>query len=123
MREISRHALLCCDVQFTGKNTFFGKTATMLQSVDGIGHLAQMLLKIMVVLVLIAVVLCLAILIFLVAYGRESFASALSFVVVVLVASVPIAIEIVCTATLALGSRQLSAHGAIAWPPLRKWQA
>jgi H+-transporting ATPase len=33
--------------------------------------------------------------------------------VVLLVASIPIAIEIVCTATLALGSRQLSEHGAI----------
>lgn len=30
-----------------------------------------------------------------------------------LVASIPIAIEIVCTTTLALGSRQLSSHGAI----------
>lgn len=30
-----------------------------------------------------------------------------------LVASIPIAIEIVCTTTLALGSRQLSAYGAI----------
>lgn len=29
------------------------------------------------------------------------------------VASIPIAIEIVCTTTLALGSRQLSSHGAI----------
>jgi H+-transporting ATPase len=32
---------------------------------------------------------------------------------VLLVASIPVAIEIVCTTTLALGSRQLSAHGAI----------
>ncbi len=32
---------------------------------------------------------------------------------VLLVASIPVAIEIVVTATLALGSRQLSAHGAI----------
>ncbi len=30
---------------------------------------------------------------------------------VLLVASIPIAIEIVCTTTLALGSRQLSTHG------------
>jgi H+-transporting ATPase len=39
--------------------------------------------------------------------------AALSFTVVLLVASIPIAIEIVCTTTLALGSRMLSAHGAI----------
>ena len=43
----------------------------------------------------------------------ESFLDALSFTVVLLVASIPIAIEIVCTTALALGSRQLSAHGAI----------
>jgi magnesium-transporting ATPase (P-type) len=100
-------------VQFTGKHTFFGKTATMLQAADGIGHLAQILLRIMIVLVTISVMLCVAILIFLIVYGKEEFATALEFVVVVLVASVPIAIEVVCTATLALGSRQLSAHGAI----------
>ena len=35
------------------------------------------------------------------------------FTVVLLVASIPIAIEIVCTTTLALGSRQLSMTGAI----------
>lgn len=46
-------------------------------------------------------------------FRRENFKEALTFVVVVLVASIPIAIEIVCTATLALGSRQLSAEGAI----------
>lgn len=32
---------------------------------------------------------------------------------VLLVASIPIAIEIVCTTTLALGSRELAAEGAI----------
>lgn len=112
------HAFATCPVcfcvtQFTGKHTFFGKTATMLQAADGIGHLAQILLRIMIVLVSISVMLCVAILIFLIVYGKEEFATALEFVVVVLVASVPIAIEVVCTATLALGSRQLSAHGAI----------
>lgn len=35
------------------------------------------------------------------------------FTVIVLVASIPIAIEIVVTTTLALGSRQLASHGAI----------
>eukprot|EP00882_Tetradesmus_deserticola_P028974 GHRQ01032332.1.p1 GENE.GHRQ01032332.1~~GHRQ01032332.1.p1 ORF type:complete len:152 (-),score=51.16 GHRQ01032332.1:19-474(-) len=109
----AHHCCCCCAMQFTGKHTFFGKTATMLQAADGIGHLAQMLLQIMIVLVAISAALCVAILIFLIAYGKEAFGAALQFVVVVLVASVPIAIEVVCTATLALGSRQLSAHGAI----------
>jgi H+-transporting ATPase len=38
---------------------------------------------------------------------------ALEFTVVLIVASIPIAIEIVCTTTLAVGSRQLSKSGAI----------
>lgn len=99
--------------QATGANTFFGKTATMIQSVGGIGHLQMILMKIMVVLVVLSLVLCIICLIYLCTYGDEPFGEALEFVVVLLVASIPIAIEIVCTATLALGSRQLSSHGAI----------
>jgi hypothetical protein len=38
---------------------------------------------------------------------------AVSFTVVLIVASIPIAIEIVCTTTLALGSKELTKHGAI----------
>jgi H+-transporting ATPase len=37
----------------------------------------------------------------------------ISFTVVLIVASIPIAIEIVCTTTLALGSKDLAKHGAI----------
>merc|ERR1719395_115604 len=42
-----------------------------------------------------------------------NFMEALSFAVVLMVASIPMAIEIVCTTTLALGSKELSAQGAI----------
>ncbi|GIL72639.1 hypothetical protein Vretimale_4385 [Volvox reticuliferus] len=100
-------------VEFTGKNTFFGKTAAMLQQGgDELGHLQKILLKIMFVLVVTSFVLCFTAFGFLLGKG-EVFKEALSFTVVLLVASIPIAIEIVCTTTLALGSRQLSAHGAI----------
>lgn len=85
----------------------------MLQAVGGIGHLQKILLQIMIVLVGVSLVLCLTCLGYLMGKGGESFGEALEFVVVVLVASIPMAIEIVCTATLALGSRQLSGHGAI----------
>ena len=43
----------------------------------------------------------------------ESIKETISFTVVLLVASIPIAIEIVCTTTLALGSKELSKRGAI----------
>ena len=38
---------------------------------------------------------------------------ALSYTVVLMVASIPMAIEIVTTTTLALGSKEMSKHGAI----------
>ncbi|KAI7845817.1 hypothetical protein COHA_000727 [Chlorella ohadii] len=100
-------------VEFTGKNTFFGKTAQMLQGQDGLGNLQRILLKIMFVLVVLSLALCFTALMYLLFHKNESFKEALSFTIVLLVASIPIAIEIVCTTTLALGSRQLSAYGAI----------
>ena len=100
-------------VEFTGSNTFFGKTATLLQGDNGLGNLQKLLLKIMFVLVAISLTLCLTALLYLVFARDVSFKQALSFAVVLLVASIPIAIEIVSTTTLALGSRQLSKHGAI----------
>lgn len=93
--------------QCTGKNTFFGKTATMLQQNEGLGHLQRILMSIVIALVVISLVLCITMLIYLLAYGKESLREALTFVVVVLVVSIPIAIEIVCTTTLAIGSRQV----------------
>ena len=43
----------------------------------------------------------------------HSFRDGIEFAVVVLVASIPLALEIVVTTTLALGSRQLAQEGAI----------
>lgn len=101
-------------VMATGMNTFFGKTAQMIQAVDdSLGNLQKILLKIMTVLVVLSVSLCTIALIYLLTAKHQDFKESLSFAVVLLVASIPIAIEIVSTATLALGSRQLSEHGAI----------
>jgi H+-transporting ATPase len=71
----------------------------------------KMLVSIVSVLVVISTLLC----VILLAYVASvvPFAEALSFVVVVMVASVPMAIEIVTTTTLALGSKELTKHGAI----------
>ena len=99
-------------VEFTGSNTFFGKTASLLQGDNEIGNLQKVLLKIMLVLVAISMVLCGIVFAYLLSVG-ESLKEAISFTVVLLVASIPIAIEIVCTTTLALGSKKLSQKGAI----------
>lgn len=99
-------------VEFTGADTFFGKTASLLGDTGEHSHLQQMLITIVLVLVVLSVTLCLINLIYLVVEG-ETFAEALSFTIVLLVASIPLAIEIVTTTTLAIGSRKLSSHGAI----------
>ncbi|KNC77588.1 hypothetical protein SARC_09955 [Sphaeroforma arctica JP610] len=96
----------------TGMNTFFGKTAAMLNQGNEMGNLQRILLRIMMVLVTLSITLCISAMIFLLANG-EDFKQSISFAVVLLVASIPIAIEIVTTATLAIGSRSLAEHGAI----------
>ena len=75
-------------------------------------NLQKLLIRIMVVLVALSLTLCSIVLFYLVSHGEE-FTDALSFAVVLLVASIPVAIEIVCTTTLALGSHELSTEGAI----------
>lgn len=100
-------------VESTGVNSFFGKTATLIQAVDGLGNLDKILLAIMLVLTSLSLVLCFTAFGYLINHNHVPPRDALSFAVVLLVASIPVAIEIVVTTTLALGSRQLSALHAI----------
>ncbi len=99
-------------VEFTGSNTFFGKTASMLQIDNELGNLQKVLLNIMIVLVVISLVLCSIVFGYLLGQSC-GFIESISFTVCLLVASIPVAIEIVCTTTLAVGSKELSKHGAI----------
>ena len=70
-----------------------------------------LLLTIISVLVVISVVLCIIVFVYLLQEAPVE--EALAFTVVLLVASIPLAIEIVTTTTLALGSKELSHEGAI----------
>ena len=99
-------------VHYTGANTFFGKTASMLQGEGEIGNLQKVLLRITLILTVISFLLSGIVFGYLLHNG-ETGKEAVSFTVVLIVASIPIAIEIVCTTTLALGSKELVHHGAI----------
>jgi H+-transporting ATPase len=100
-------------VEHTGANTFFGKTATLLQSnASERTHLQKMLMMIMYVLVGLSTVLCVLTFLYLLSRG-EDWEESLSFTIVLLVASIPLAMEIVTTTTLAIGSKALAKHGAI----------
>ena len=98
-------------VRYTGKYTEFGKTAAMLKQTIEVSNLQLILIKIVVVLTLASLVLCSVVLGYITALS--TFTEGLSFAVVLMVASIPMAIEIVTTTTLALGSKELSHDGAI----------
>lgn len=103
-----------CDgiVYATGIHTMVGKTANLIASVHEKSHFELVLLRItysMMGMSAILVSFCLG---YLLIHG-DSVLEAIAFCVVLLVASIPIAMQVVCTTTMALGSRQLSEHGAI----------
>jgi H+-transporting ATPase len=101
-------------VQYTGTNTVFGKTALLLQAVEAdLGNIHYVLVKVMYGLTGLSLVLCAICFIFLMTYHHTSFRAAIEFTVVLLVVSIPIAIEIVVTTTLALGSKELSGKKVI----------
>lgn len=99
-------------VSATGGQTFFGKTASLIASVDEVSHFQKILLRITMFLMALSFVLvgfCLGYLL----YNGEDFLEALAFCVVLLVASIPIAMQVVCTSTMALGSRKLAEEKVI----------
>eukprot|EP00644_Phytophthora_capsici_P011440 jgi/Phyca11/535506/estExt2_fgenesh1_pg.C_PHYCAscaffold_370049 len=99
-------------VSATGGQTFFGKTASLISSVDEVSHFQKILIRITMFLMAISFVLvgfCLGYLI----YNGEDFLEAIAFCVVLLVASIPIAMQVVCTSTMALGSRKLAEEKVI----------
>jgi len=97
----------------TGANTFFGKTAALLENTGELSNMQKLLISIMLVLVVISIFFCLIVFVYLLTAGKQTFKDALAFTVILLVASIPLAMEVVTTTTLAIGSKQLSNHGAI----------
>jgi H+-transporting ATPase len=82
-------------VEFTGANIFFGKTASLLQGDDELGNLRKVLLKIVIVLVLLSFNFSGILFGYLLGSGT-GVTESIPFSVVLIVASIPVAIEIVC---------------------------
>merc|ERR1712054_281962 len=98
-------------VEYTGSDTFFGKTAALLASTEELSNVQYLLIAIVRNLTILSLVMCGIVLFYV--WSIVPFMEALSFVVVLMVASIPMAMEIVTTTTLALGSKELTKHGAI----------
>merc|ERR1711871_277289 len=98
-------------VEYTGINTFFGKTAALLASTEELSNVQYLLISIVRNLTILSLVMCTIVLFYVMTI--VPFMEALSFVVVLMVAAIPMAMEIVTTTTLALGSKEMTKHGAI----------
>ena len=99
-------------VQGTGKNTYFGKTASLVAEARTISHFQKAVLKIGDYLIVLAV--ALVVLILLVALFRgDKMMTTLQFALVLTVAAIPVAMPAVLSVTMAVGARVLAAKRAI----------
>jgi H+-transporting ATPase len=96
----------------TGENTYYGKTAQLVQTAHTRSHLQLAVLKIADYLLVIAILL--AVLIIGVAFSRhESFLTVLQFALVLTIAAVPVAMPAVLSVTMALGAKVLAIKQAV----------
>jgi H+-transporting ATPase len=99
-------------VSATGKNTYFGKTAALVELAPSRSHFQKAVLKIGNYLIVIAV--ALVILILAVALLRgDPFMTTLQFALVLTVAAIPVAMPTVLSVTMAVGARLLARKQAI----------
>jgi H+-transporting ATPase len=99
-------------VYATGANTYFGKTARLVETAHTISHFQRAVLKIGDFLIVIA--LALVILILAVALFRgDRMLTTLQFALVLTVAAVPVAMPAVLSVTMAVGARKLAERQAI----------
>jgi len=96
----------------TGQNTYFGKTAQLVQEAHTVSHFQRAVLKIGNYLIILAVVL--VVLILAVALFRgDKMMTTLQFALVLTVAAIPVAMPTVLSVTMAVGARLLAVKEAI----------
>ena len=96
----------------TGANTYFGKTAQLVQDAHTVSHFQRAVLTIGNYLIYIAVALVALILVVALSRG-DRFATTLQFALVLTVAAIPVAMPTVLSVTMAVGARLLAAKQAI----------
>jgi len=99
-------------VYATGSNTYFGKTAQLVQEAHTISHFQKAVLKIGNYLIILAGVLVAAIIAFAIFRG-DPILTTLQFALVLTVAAIPVAMPTVLSVTMAVGARLLAKKQAI----------
>jgi H+-transporting ATPase len=99
-------------VYATGANTYFGKTAQLVQGAHTVSHFQRAVLKIGNYLIILAVALVAVIITFAIFRGDPILAT-LQFALVLTVAAIPVAMPTVLSVTMAVGARLLAKRQAI----------
>ena len=110
--SIVRQGEIDAMVYATGTNTYFGKTAQMVQEANTVSHFQKAVLKIGDYLIVLAVALVVVILIVALFRG-DKVLTTLEFCLVLLVAAIPVAMPTVLSVTMAVGARLLAKKEAI----------
>jgi len=99
-------------VYATGANTYFGKTAQLVQEAHTVSHFQRAVLKIGDYLIILAVALV-AVIITVAIFRGDTILTALQFALVLTVAAIPVAMPTVLSVTMAVGARLLAKKEAI----------
>jgi H+-transporting ATPase len=110
--SIIRQGEIDAMVYATGTNTYFGKTAQLVQEAHTVSHFQKAVMKIGDYLIILAVALVVVILIIALLRG-DKVLTTLEFCLVLLVAAIPVAMPTVLSVTMAVGARLLAKKEAI----------
>jgi H+-transporting ATPase len=99
-------------VYATGTNTYFGKTAQLVQEAHTVSHFQRAVLKIGDYLIVLAVALV-ALILVVALFRGDKILTTLEFCLVLLVAAIPVAMPTVLSVTMAVGARLLAKKEAI----------
>jgi H+-transporting ATPase len=110
--SIIRQGEIDAMVYATGTNTYFGKTAKLVEEAVTVSHFQRAVLKIGDYLIILAVALV-ALIIFVALFRGDPFLTTLEFCLVLLVAAIPVAMPTVLSVTMAVGARLLAKSEAI----------
>jgi H+-transporting ATPase len=109
---IVRHGEATGEVTATGTRTFFGKTAELVAGARTVSHLQQIIFTIVKYLIIFDAALIVILLIY-APLAHLPFSDVLPFVLILLVASVPVALPATFTLATALGAQELAKQGVL----------
>jgi H+-transporting ATPase len=110
--SIIRQGEIDAMVYATGANTYFGKTAQLVQEAHTVSHFQRAVLKIGNYLIILAVALV-AVIITVALFRGDPILTTLQFALVLTVAAIPVAMPTVLSVTMAVGARLLARREAI----------